>query len=136
MTHSKQNPKPRSKKFSISMRSSPRTFFLIVAAACVVATGLALWWLGGGALPLYPLWLICLSIVTLIFYGYDKLQSVWGGWRVPELVLHLLSLMGGFVGGYLGRRLFRHKTQEPPFLIVIILAAVLHAGLAVWLYIL
>lgn len=125
---------PKSKKFS--MKSSPRTFFLIVAAACAVVTGLALWGLGGGALPLYPLWLICLSIVTFLFYGYDKLQSRWEGWRVPELVLHLLSLAGGFAGGYLGRGLFRHKTKEPLFLAVIILSALLHAGLAVWMYLL
>ncbi|MBR1673154.1 MAG: DUF1294 domain-containing protein [Fretibacterium sp.] len=123
-----------SKKFS--QRSSPRTFFLITAAVGVAVTAFVLRKLGGGLLPAYPFWLLCSSIVTFFFYGYDKRQSRSGGWRVPEAVLHLLSLIGGFAGGYLGRRFFRHKTQEPLFLVVIVLAALLHAGFCTWRYLL
>ena len=118
------------------LKSSPRTFFLIVAAVGIAATSAILWKFGGKMLPFYPFWLLCSGIVTFLFYGYDKRQSCKGEWRVPELVLHLLSLMGGFIGGYFGRRVFRHKTQEPLFLAIIILSAVLHVGLCVWLYLL
>ena len=118
----------------LSLRSSPRTFFLIIAAVAIAVTAAVLWKFGGKVLPFYPFWLLCSGIVTFLFYGYDKRQSRKGEWRVPELVLHLLSLAGGFIGGYLGRRVFRHKTQEPLFLVVIILSAVLHAGLCIWLW--
>ncbi|MCR4818409.1 MAG: DUF1294 domain-containing protein [Fretibacterium sp.] len=118
----------------MSLRSSPRTFFLFFAAIGIAATAAVLWKLGGKVLPFYPFFLLCSGIVTFFFYGYDKRQSRTGGWRVPELVLHLLSLMGGFIGGYLGRRFFRHKTQEPLFLAIIILSAILHAGIGVWVY--
>ena len=46
-------------------------------------------------------WLLCLSVVTFFFYGYDKRQSaIDGAWRVPEAALHLLALVGGFVGAF------------------------------------
>ena len=120
----------------MSMRSSPRKFFLIIAAGLAALTALALWKLGGRFLPIYPLWLICASVVTFIFYGFDKMQSRWDGWRVPEAVLHTLSLAGGFIGGFCGRRFFRHKTQKPLFLLIIIASAILHAALAVWFFVL
>ena len=98
-------------------------FFLIVAA---VITAFLLYFVFG-RLPLYPCWLLCLSIVSFLFYGYDKHQSEKdGAWRVPEAVLHLLSLAGGFIGAFLGRRFYRHKTQKLIFIIVIILSALLH----------
>ena len=101
----------------------PVFFFLIVAAVIMAF----LLYFAFGRLPLYPCWLLCLSVVTLILYGYDKHQSEKdGAWRVPEAVLHLLSLAGGFIGAFLGRRFYRHKTQKLIFIIVIILSALLH----------
>ena len=115
----------------MSMKSSPRRFFLAAAAACITLTALAARRLGG-FLTAYPMWLLC-SVSTFLFYGFDKVQSRRGGWRVPEVVLHLLSLAGGFAGALCGRQLFRHKTQKPAFLVVIVLAAALHLAFALWL---
>ncbi len=58
-------------------------------------------------------------------YGYDKHQSEKeGAWRVPEAVLHLLSLAGGFIGAFLGWSFYRHKTQKIAFIFVIVLSTV------------
>ena len=116
----------------MSMRSSPRRFFLAAAAVCIALTALVARRLGS-FLSAYPMWLLCCSVSTFLFYGFDKAQSRRGGWRVPEAVLHLLSLAGGFLGALRGRQLFRHKTQKPAFLVVIVLSAALHLTFALWL---
>jgi uncharacterized membrane protein YsdA (DUF1294 family) len=83
---------------------------------------------------LLPLWWLIAGIVTFAYYGYDKAQARRGGWRVPESILHLLALAGGFLGGWAGMYAFRHKTREPIFKVVLGLATVLQLGLAFWLW--
>jgi len=68
-------------------------------------------------------------------YGYDKAQSKNGGWRVPELVLHVLALAGGFPGGWLGKVVFRHKTKKSNIVCVLAVSTALHPGLVYWLFI-
>ena len=69
-----------------------------------------------------------LSVVALAFYGWDKHRARTQGRRVPEARLHALALLGGFPGAFLGMQLFRHKTRQPRFHVVIFLAAALHVG--------
>jgi uncharacterized membrane protein YsdA (DUF1294 family) len=49
-------------------------------------------------------------------------------------VLHGLSLAGGFVGGWVGRAVFHHKTRHTSFLVVLIFSTVIHLALLWWLY--
>jgi uncharacterized membrane protein YsdA (DUF1294 family) len=60
-----------------------------------------------------------INVVTFGFYAYDKRQAVTGGWRIPEIRLHALSLAGGAIGAELGRRIFRHKIRKWSFTFVI-----------------
>lgn len=84
-------------------------------------------------LPLYLTWVVGLSLWTFLLYGFDKRQAVAGGGRVPELVLHGMALAGGFPGGWAGRTIFRHKTRHTSFLVVLVLATLLHVALFWWL---
>jgi len=79
-------------------------------------------------------WVIGWSIVTFFFYGFDKRRSKGLDERVPEDILHVLSLIGGFPGGWVGRAYFRHKTLHTSFLITLIISTVLHLGIAFWLF--
>lgn len=68
--------------------------------------------------PTINIWsyLISISLVTFVLYGYDK--SIAGKQeftRVPENVLHGLLLVGGTVGAILGQVYFRHKTKKASF---------------------
>lgn len=90
---------------------------------------LVLWWLG---LPLLVSWVAGWTLPAFALYGLDKRQAGQGGRRVPEAVLHGLALIGGVMGAWTGRAVFRHKTQKPVFLIVLIAASVLWAGIAAW----
>lgn len=62
--------------------------------------------------------LVNINILTLFVYGYDKRQSVRGGYRVSEAVLHTLALLGGTPAAAVGQILFRHKTRKRQFQIV------------------
>ena len=81
----------------------------------------------------YWAWLLAMSAVTFVLYGYDKLQSQRQEervLRVPELTLHVAAIAGGFAGAWAGMLLLRHKTRHQIFFVVLIAATVAHAILA------
>ncbi|MCX6047209.1 MAG: DUF1294 domain-containing protein, partial [Chloroflexi bacterium] len=104
-----------------------KTHFVILIFLCIVAGALA--YLAFATFQArYITWLAFWSVVTFSYYGFDKWQAGRNGWRVPELVLHSLALLGGFVGGWLGRMVFHHKTRKPLFTWLLLLSSALHLG--------
>jgi uncharacterized membrane protein YsdA (DUF1294 family) len=61
----------------------------------------------------YFTWVLAISLVTFAYYGTDKWLAKAHRFqlRVPELILNLLAILGGAPGAWLGRALFRHKTN-------------------------
>ena len=51
------------------------------------------------------------SILSFVEYWRDKRAAIAGRRRVRESTLHLLDLVGGWPGGLLAQRLFRHKSR-------------------------
>ena len=82
----------------------------------------------------YPVWVVVMSVVAFLMYGWDKRQAKTKGWRVPEKQLHALAFFGGWPGAMLGRSYFRHKTRKSEFKIMTWLAAGLHVALMVWYF--
>ncbi len=91
---------------------------------------LLLWWVLGWS-PLLA-WMGGWTPVAFAAYGLDKRAAVRGGWRIPEVVLHSLALIGGVLGAWAGRLVFRHKTQHPMFLVVLVIASILWGAIAIW----
>ena len=83
---------------------------------------------------LYWIWLAIASVITFLLYGFDKAQSKKRGWRVPEVVLHVLVLSGGFLGGWAGRSMFRNKTKKGLFVVVLVVSTAIHLALWYWLF--
>jgi uncharacterized membrane protein YsdA (DUF1294 family) len=79
---------------------------------------------------------LALSIVTFLYFGWDKLQAKAfqdnARRRIPENLLFLLILLGGWLGGWLGMGLFWHKVRKNSFWVVLIISTVLHLGLMGW----
>jgi uncharacterized membrane protein YsdA (DUF1294 family) len=75
---------------------------------------------------------VIMSLVTLFAYGIDKRAAVKSRRRVSEAALHGLELLGGWPGGWLGQRVFRHKTAKRSYRVVFWCIGLLHAGLLVW----
>ena len=74
-------------------------------------------------------WLVSINVVAFGYYGYDKGQARRSSRRVPEAVLHGLSLAGGSLGAYAGMRLFRHKTIKGTFRIFFWFVVVMQVAL-------
>jgi uncharacterized membrane protein YsdA (DUF1294 family) len=68
------------------------------------------------------------SLVTLVAYGLDKRAAIKGRTRIPESTLHLLELIGGFPGGFVGQHLFRHKRAKVRYMVVFWVIVVVHAA--------
>ncbi len=110
----------------IDPRNRPAFFGSLIAG---VAAFVVLWLVG---LPPLVAWMVGWSAPAFTMYGIDKRQAQTGGWRVPEVVLHGLALVGGVVGAWAGRSVFRHKTQKSAFTVVLVAASVLWAVIAIW----
>lgn len=113
-------------------RSSPYDLFMLIAAIACISIGLILTWITGWQ-P-YFIWLATINVVTFLFFGFDKSQARTGNTRIPELVLLSMILLGGFIGGWLGRLVFHHKTRKQKFLIVLIISTALHLFIIYWLF--
>jgi uncharacterized membrane protein YsdA (DUF1294 family) len=109
----------------------PRNRTALFAAIILGAVIFLILWLRADWSPLLA-WLVAWSVPAFALYGIDKRQARAGGWRIPEVFLHGVALAGGVIGAWAGRLVFRHKTQKPVFLAVLILATVIWGAIAVW----
>ena len=85
----------------------------------------------------YLLWILSVSAVTFGLFGVDKALSKTDRARIPESVLHLFTLIGGFPGQILGRVVFRHKTnfkRHPSFTIVLVTSIVIQIAVAILIF--
>jgi uncharacterized membrane protein YsdA (DUF1294 family) len=82
-------------------------------------------------------WLLAITAVTFLTYGYDKSIAGSKRTRVPEAVLLALTLLGGTIGAILGMLVFRHKTAKRSFQVklglVIVVQVLLIIAYYVWL---
>ena len=62
--------------------------------------------------------------------GFDKMQAIRGGRRIPEAKLFTVAMAGGAVGGLLGMQIWRHKTKKPAFHCIFWMAAMIHVYIA------
>ena len=78
-------------------------------------------------------WYFVLGLITYGMYAKDKAAAQSGEWRTPESTLHLLSILGGWVGAMVAQTYLRHKSQKPEFRMTYYLTVVIN--LAVLLFI-
>jgi uncharacterized membrane protein YsdA (DUF1294 family) len=103
-----------------------------------LATGLII----EGALGLHLVfgWLIAVNVFTFLYFGIDKLNSIWedekpenraAKARIPEHALLLMALVGGSVGGLLGMLVCNHKTDHAWFVLCLLSIVIAHGALLV-----
>ena len=69
-----------------------------------------------------------MSAVSFCAYGIDKWKARSGRWRIPERTLLTIDALGGWPGGLIGQRVFRHKTQKGSYRNAFILVALIHGA--------
>lgn len=65
-----------------------------------------------------------MSATSFLAFGWDKWRAARAGRRAPEFSLVLLAALGGWPGGLLGMKVFRHKTAKWTFKLQYALALV------------
>lgn len=116
------SPLPRS-----SSRASNLVFFWVaIMVGLALVLTIALWLIG---LDIVIAWLIAITGITFLTYGYDKSIAGTEATRVPEKALLALALVGGTLGARAGMSVFRHKTAKESFqfkfVVVVIVQVVL-----------
>lgn len=91
----------------LSLRYTALALALALLVMLLLATQLKITWVAA--------WLIAISAVAFLIYGYDKQIAGTDRMRVPERVLLLLAFVGGTPGALVGMQVFRHKTTKQPF---------------------
>ena len=85
----------------------------------------------------YLVWLGAWSFSAFVLYVIDKTLAKAKGLRIPELILNLLAVVGGFAGCWAGMFAFHHKSnrsKHPIMWLVLIASTIGHAALiVVWL---
>lgn len=67
-----------------------------------------------------------MSIVSFLFYGFDKFAAMRGIGRIQNATLLGLAFLGGSAGALLGIYLFRHKTRKKYYTCTVPLMLILH----------
>ncbi len=67
----------------------------------------------------FLLYLLIISVFSVIVTVTDKICAIYQKWRVRERTLFILSALGGCVAMYLTMLLIRHKTKHKRFMIVL-----------------
>ena len=76
--------------------------------------------------------LVYYVIINLVLFGtmgIDKYKAKKDLWRIKEATLMILALAGGAVGGFLGMKIFHHKSRKWYFYVVFAAGIILHIAL-------
>jgi uncharacterized membrane protein YsdA (DUF1294 family) len=60
-------------------------------------------------------YLLLINLVAFVAMWWDKRKARQNEWRIAEASLHILGLIGGSLGLFIGMFRFRHKTQKTSF---------------------
>jgi uncharacterized membrane protein YsdA (DUF1294 family) len=79
-----------------------------------------------------------INLWTFMVFGIDKRRAEAGAWRIAEATLLGWAFVGGSIGAYVGRAVFRHKTRKVAFVqelhrIALAQALLCAAGIGYWL---
>jgi uncharacterized membrane protein YsdA (DUF1294 family) len=59
-----------------------------------------------------PLYYLAMGIITYIIYAIDKSKAINNQYRISESTLHILSLLGGWLGAIIAQQYIRHKNKK------------------------
>ncbi|KAF2187631.1 DUF1294-domain-containing protein [Zopfia rhizophila CBS 207.26] len=101
-------PRPRRHRPLTTVTALGLSFLILPAVSL-----LKLYTRSGSVVPL--LYTGAISFATFMLYGYDKMQARNLEWRVKEVTLHTMELLGGWPGALVGQHYFQHKRRKMGF---------------------
>ena len=64
----------------------------------------------------------------------DKKRAIKHKYRIKENTIFTFFILGGFLGGFLSMKMFRHKTKKKNFYIIGFLSVILHCLLLTFVF--
>ncbi len=87
-----------------------------------------------GFTPQPILWSYCVfSACSFLLYAVDKYAAKNGAVRVPERILHLSAVVGGWPGALYAQQLLRHKSSKQSFRLMFWITVILNVGALLYL---
>jgi len=74
-----------------------------------------------------------INLFTFFAYGRDKKCAEHGEWRIPEIQLHTLELLGGTIGAVCGQKIFHHKNKKKSYMATFFATVFIQIGLIVFI---
>ena len=115
-----RNPIARRIKFNIY------SSLLLLAPCLVVVLGL----LREFYIPI--VFYVIATPLTYFAYKTDRSRAKKGTRRIPEFVLHLLELLGGWYGGFYAQKKLYHKTRKKTYKNIFWLIVIIHQIVSVF----
>lgn len=117
------------------------TFFILYATAMILASYYCESQLGWSVRPfskvaimLFVLFhLPLINFFTFAAYGRDKRCAQRGEWRIPEVQLHTLELLGGTIGAIIGQKFFHHKNKKKSYMATFFATIVIQVGVILYI---
>ncbi len=72
-----------------------------------------------------------MNLIAFAMYGIDKRKAIKGRYRISEMALLTVAILGGSIGAWLGMQTFRHKTKHLKFKIGVPLIFVIQMALVI-----
>lgn len=81
------------------------------------------------------LYIVGINLLSFLVMLIDKSRAKHNGWRIPEVVLLLIDLLGGCIGGIIAMDFLPHKSKHLLFSVGLPLMVVVEYGaFAVWFF--
>lgn len=80
------------------------------------------------------IYIILINIFTFCLYGVDKQKARKKKWRISEITLLFVTLLGGSLGAILAMKIFHHKTKHCKFKILVPLFLLIHIMLLIFIF--
>lgn len=77
---------------------------------------------------------LAISLITFLWYAFDKTAAKDGTRRTPETTLHWLSLLGGWPGALIAQQTLRHKSRKRSFRVAFWFTVIVNCGFLGWMY--
>ncbi|EWH08981.1 cold shock DNA-binding domain-containing protein [Catenovulum agarivorans DS-2] len=74
-----------------------------------------------------------LSVFAFLLYAVDKSAAQNNRWRTPERHLHLISLLGGWIGAFCAQNMLRHKSKKREFKLIYRVTVAINICILGWL---
>jgi uncharacterized membrane protein YsdA (DUF1294 family) len=71
-------------------------------------------------------YLAVINIIAFLIMGVDKFKAQRHKWRISELNIFIMGIIGGAFGVFLGMGIFHHKTKHRKFTLGVPLVLVLN----------